>query len=42
MANNNAGMQIQEAPQKVRLSVQEVAAKARSKREVYNLSLIHI
>ena len=28
MANNNAGMEIQEAPQKVRISVKEVAAKA--------------
>ena len=37
MADNNAGMQIQEAPQKVRVSVKEVMAKARSKREIFNM-----
>ena len=37
MADNNAGMQNQEAPQKVRVSVKEVMAKARSKREIFNL-----
>ena len=37
MTDNNAGMQNQEAPQKVRVSVKEVMAKARSKREIFNL-----
>ena len=40
MADNNAGMQVQEAQQKVRVSVKEVMAKARSKRKIFNMLFV--